>query len=98
MEFVKRRREKNNEYCQSCFIPFPRALNALPGLCLCRLVPGIANGTPEEQGKHGIFAQMAAFAKDVMNCIDPGLRQMGKEPVKYRFKQVRRVLIRTRIG
>jgi len=57
-------------------------LNALPGLCLCRLAPGIAKSTPEKQGKHTIFAQMSAFAKDVMNGIDPGLHQMGKEPVQ----------------
>jgi len=82
MEFVNRRREKNNYNCQSCIVPFPRALHALPVACLCQLAPGIANSTPEKRGKHGIFGQMTTFAKDVMNCINPGLHQMGKEAVQ----------------
>ena len=74
--------KKNDEDGDGGFAPAPGA----------RIAPdGFANGAPEEDGEHGVFSEVRAFAKHMMDHLDVRLSHMREEPVQERLNEPGRV-------
>lgn len=78
VEFIGGGVEENDENREGGFTPVPWA-----GIA----ADGFANGAPQQGGEDGVFREMAAFAKDMVDGFDMGLRHVREKPVEEGFNQ-----------